>query len=199
MPTNKPEYKNQLRAKYKALGLCATCGKEREESRGTRVECETCAAKRQSRQKKEYHQEYYHKSSRKEKAKAQHVARKEQGLCCRCGKTPPVKEKGLRCQACIDIQKKQETARKDAAFNAYGGYKCNCCGETIKQFLSIDHINNDGAKHRKELTGDSRRGGGNNLYIWLKRNKYPAGFQVLCMNCNCGKYRNGGVCPHKTL
>lgn len=22
-------------------------------------------------------------------------------------------------------------------------------------------------------------------------------FQVLCHNCNCGKYRNGGICPHQ--
>ncbi len=25
----------------------------------------------------------------------------------------------------------------------------------------------------------------------------PEGFQVLCWNCNLGKYYNGGVCPHR--
>ena len=30
---------------------------------------------------------------------------------------------------------------------------------------------------------------------WLKDNGYPSGFQVLCMNCNHAKYRNGGVLP----
>lgn len=32
---------------------------------------------------------------------------------------------------------------------------------------------------------------------WLKDNKYPKGFQVLCTNCNTGRHRNGGICPHK--
>jgi hypothetical protein len=82
---------------------------------------------------------------------------------------------------------------KDAAFNAYGGYVCKCCNEKEKMFLDIDHINNDGAKHRRENNLTS----GNQLYIWLRTNNYPPGFQVLCSNCNRGKFRNGGVCPHQ--
>jgi hypothetical protein len=31
----------------------------------------------------------------------------------------------------------------------------------------------------------------------LCKNGFPKGFQTLCMNCNWGKYRNGGQCPHK--
>ncbi len=77
------------------------------------------------------------------------------------------------------------------AIMAYGGYVCACCGETEPLFLSIDHINNDGAEHRKAL---KFRGGA--LYNWLKKNGYPEGFQVLCMNCNHGKRRNHNVCPH---
>ena len=34
------------------------------------------------------------------------------------------------------------------------------------------------------------------IYIWLKNNNFPEGFQVLCFNCNCGKARNKGICPH---
>jgi hypothetical protein len=22
---------------------------------------------------------------------------------------------------------------------------------------------------------------------------------VLCFNCNCGRYHNGGICPHKQI
>jgi len=80
---------------------------------------------------------------------------------------------------------------KDAAYAAYGGYRCKCCGEDREQFLSLDHVNNDGAAHRKVI--DRRK-----LYKWLQREGYPPGFQVLCMNCNFGKARNGGVCPHQT-
>lgn len=81
-------------------------------------------------------------------------------------------------------------ALKDVVYNAYGGYRCACCGEITEQFLSIDHINNDGANHRK---GVNRR----KMYHWLKKHGFPAGFQILCMNCNFGKARNNGVCPHQ--
>lgn len=65
---------------------------------------------------------------------------------------------------------------------------CACCGETIIEFLCIDHIHGGGNKHRKENKISQ-------LSIWLARNNFPKGFQVLCHNCNYGKYRCG-VCPH---
>lgn len=70
----------------------------------------------------------------------------------------------------------------------YGG-KCTCCGETEIKFLEIDHINNDGALHRKFI-GSSR------IVAWLKKENYPSGFQILCSNCNMAKSRHG-ICPHK--
>ena len=88
---------------------------------------------------------------------------------------------------------------RDAVFAAYGGYVCACCGETENKFLTIDHINNDGASKRKQIY---KQGKGNtagyHTYYWLARNQFPAGYQVLCMNCNYGKRMNNGVCPHKT-
>src|SRR5690348_1104353 len=88
------------------------------------------------------------------------------------------------------MQSKAEGCR----LRCYGGYRCACpgCSETIEAFLSLDHIHNDGAAHRKVI---NRR----KLYVWLRNEGYPAGFQVLCMNCNFGKARNGGTCPHLTL
>lgn len=90
--------------------------------------------------------------------------------------------------------------RHDAVM-AYGGYICACCGETRKPFLSIDHINNDGATHRRTIAAyaeDNGKGVSSQMWQWLKRNGYPAGFQILCMNCNFGKAKNGGVCPHES-
>jgi hypothetical protein len=75
---------------------------------------------------------------------------------------------------------------------AHYGDRCTCCGETQKEFLSLDHINNDGAKHRREL-GIST--GGNRFYLWVVRNNYPPGLQVLCYNCNLSKEKYG-YCPH---
>lgn len=80
------------------------------------------------------------------------------------------------------------------AIMAYGGYRCVCCGETEPLFLTLDHINNDGGKFRK-ATGFLHHG--SKFYKWLKDSGYPPGCQVLCSNCNHGKHRNHGVCPHQ--
>ena len=90
------------------------------------------------------------------------------------------------------------------AFTRYGGPICVCCGETNILFLTLDHTKNDGAVHRKamriidgnrKMKGEA--GSGWTFYVWLRRNNYPPlDLRVLCYNCNCGRWRNGGVCPH---
>lgn len=89
-------------------------------------------------------------------------------------------------------KERREAVRADV-YAAYGGFRCACCGETEEAFLSIDHINNDGAEHRR----NNRLQTGEQMHRWLKRNGYPEGFQVLCMNCQWGKRNNNGVCPHQ--
>jgi hypothetical protein len=83
---------------------------------------------------------------------------------------------------------------KDDVYQAYGGYVCACCGETEPLFLSLDHVHGNGYDHR----ADGRKCRGDGLYKWIIDNDFPDDFQVLCMNCNWGRGRNGGVCPHKT-
>jgi len=114
------------------------------------------------------------------------------GLCRHC--TRPKSKNTILCDTCKTNQKATRTRLKVEVFNAYGGCVCQCCGETTLEFLSIDHINGDGAKHRKSLSKTNNYGQA--IYGWLKRNKYPKGFRVLCMNCNfaLGKF---GYCPHK--
>lgn len=74
----------------------------------------------------------------------------------------------------------------------YGGSppKCACCGESHIEFLTIDHIKGNGAEHRKQITGDSRKCSGHHMYQWLIKNHFPEGFQVMCSNCNVAKGRN---------
>ena len=91
----------------------------------------------------------------------------------------------------------KRAAIKDAVFAQYGGYRCACCGETEKSFLTLDHINNDGAEFRRMLVGTQARGGGYVTYRWLVLHEFPEGFQVLCANCQHGKRMNGGICPHQ--
>lgn len=77
-------------------------------------------------------------------------------------------------------------------YNHYSNFniKCNCCGENTIEFLSIDHVNNDGAINRTTI--------GKNLVYWLYKNNFPPGFQILCHNCNFAKGKDEDhICPHK--
>lgn len=74
---------------------------------------------------------------------------------------------------------------------AYGG-QCACCGESEERFLTIDHVDGGGEKHRREV------GGSAGLYSWLRKQGFPAqGFQLLCFNCNQVKAIYG-QCPHQS-
>lgn len=74
------------------------------------------------------------------------------------------------------------------------GHKCACCPETIYEFLTVDHINNDGAKHRKSLGNIGKSG--RLFYKWIIDNNFPKDLQIMCWNCNWAKWRYG-KCPHQ--
>lgn len=63
--------------------------------------------------------------------------------------------------------------------------KCVRCGFSVIDGLVLDHVNNDGAKHRRE-SGISSRGnpGGLRIYEHIRKNGKIDGLQVLCANCN---------------
>jgi len=84
--------------------------------------------------------------------------------------------------------KKYRDKNRELVFDHYGR-QCACCGEKELKFLSIDHIDGNGTRHRKEIHGK--------INAWLVKNNFPKGFQTLCFNCNWGRYRNNGICPHK--
>ncbi|MCJ7760996.1 hypothetical protein MUP59_07660, partial [Candidatus Bathyarchaeota archaeon] len=60
---------------------------------------------------------------------------------------------------------------------------CIRCGISDMDVLTIDHIKGKGHQHRKMLGG-----GGLRFYYWLRKNNYPEGYQVLCLNCNWKKH-----------
>ena len=112
-----------------------------------------------------------------------------------------------RCRRCNSISTNKYKIRRPrilqpkinyrlVVLNHYSGgtMKCNCCGESIERFLTVDHINNDGAKHRRENPKVKK-----SIYKWLLQNNFPTGYQILCMNCNFGKQYNNGICPHKNI
>lgn len=69
------------------------------------------------------------------------------------------------------------------------GLNGNPCSSNCSDIrcLSIDHINGGGCKHRRELGKKSIH-----FYRWLIRNNFPAGFTVLCMNCQFIKREENG-------
>ncbi len=165
---------NKLRrchAKKAAKGLCLKCG--RPAGNGKR-HCDGCLEKR--------------------RLQAEEATAK--GLCLNCRLQA---ETGLRyCRPCLDkIGEKHRVFAenlKREVFSHYGGFRCACCGDCHEVFLNIDHVNNDGAAHRRAALKGK---GGESLYRWLKKQGFPAGYQVLCFNCNFAKWRLG-KCPHQT-
>lgn len=133
-----------------------------------------------------------------------------------CVDCPAVAASGARCEDCkashrrryhlnrdrnVEAAKARRQRLKLAAFNAYGGPFCKCCGVDHVEFLTIDHMDGEGAAHRRELTKEqgwsthSSSMTGSHFYRWLVKQGFPPGFQVLCFNCNFS-LGHFGYCPH---
>lgn len=151
-----------------AAGICTSCRRDPADS-GTN--CAPCLQKR------------------REALREVHRRRLAAGRCVTCNKEP-LKVGFKRCQPCLTRRQMEAVRLRFAAFVAYGGAICACCGATDIEFLHIDHIGGGGNAHRK------RSGTRGVIYWWLKRNHYPPGFRVLCAGCNLamGFY---GYCPHQ--
>lgn len=167
---DKAKDKQQKRAtKFKLTGLCRDCGKCA--PRPMKLSCQECHVDNR-----------YGAIVRRQKFS---IA----GMCILCGQNQPV-EKCKWCGPCRLKKKEAYCSLRLRVMNQYGGPKCRCCQESHIEFLEIDHVNGDGASHRK------RTPGARSIYTWLRHMKYPPGFQVLCGNCNAAKYRFG-ECPHE--
>ena len=122
--------------------------------------------------------------------------KRAEGRCTRCGQDNDTNTP--LCTSCRKIVREKDGKRtyarfvmqREQVFDHYGR-ECACCGEDEPMFLQIDHINNDGNEERGYR-------GHHNLYHHIIKAGFPDDLQVLCANCNHGKHRNGGICPHKT-
>jgi hypothetical protein len=141
------------------------------------------------------------RDANKQRQQERRQKRLDEGLCYLCGKHPQQFNRRL-CGQCRQkyINSTRVSTRVTAkvqAMEAYGGVVCNCCSESELMMLTIDHVYNNGAEHRKASSYNGRSINCNNgIYGWLRKNNYPEGFQVLCFNCNMAKHLNGGACPH---
>lgn len=111
--------------------------------------------------------------------------------CCkRCGKQSIT----AHCPECKKKFKNERQALVREVYEYYGGCYCACCGEDEFLFLTIDHIDNNGSEHRKRLPY-GKFTTGVNMARWLKKNSYPNGFQVLCINCKSWKTKKWWCLP----
>ena len=65
----------------------------------------------------------------------------------------------------------------------------------MREFMSIDHINNDGYLDKNP---NGKKKSGKELYLLVVKQNYPDKYQTLCMNCNWGKKIGNGKCPHES-
>lgn len=172
MDTTSPLWRMALASQPPSSYICPTCNQDRPASSYGRTkdrprrfqDCRKC---------------------RREKAIAD-------GKCATCFTYRP--EQGQkRCPRCLKTQRdcslKRHRALRLVALQHYAVNRlaCACCGETDVEFLTLDHIDNNGAEQRRSMASHT-------IWNWLKQNGYPPGFQVLCFNCNS----IFGECPHET-
>jgi len=201
--------KRELRQTRLLAGLCGYCGKYAKEP--NKVGCSQCLKRRCeiSKTNKDklrdnqlcprcgqpsYNTYKLCQDCRRKEYEKKRKGFLEQGLCKTCGKHPIRKHDSTLCQICWDRLKTNRKIRahkrRKLVINHYGG-KCACCGETQFEFLTIDHKNNDGAKHKRALKSKDTSA----LCKWIIDNNFPDYLQVLCYNCNCAKGVYGS-CPH---
>lgn len=104
-----------------------------------------------------------------------------------------------RCRACWKAATAPQQAAHKVSYRAFHrdkvlaayGSACECCGESRREFLAIDHVHGGGNKHVAALAR-----AGTSLVMHVIRQGFPPDFRLLCHNCNQarGAY---GYCPHE--
>jgi hypothetical protein len=167
------KYRSERRAKRIYLGLCTRCDNRADVGK---KDCSICIQKTKDR----VHQRRGFCGENK--------------LCISCNKT--ARPDALRCESCtVRLNKRNVERHKNIKTEVLSHYgldgKLQCCWSDCKvidiDMLTLDHIENDGAAHRKGYTR-SGRGGGSKLYDLLIREGFPEGFQTLCANHNLKKH-----------
>ncbi len=131
------KHARRLAAERRAAGICVRCGKA--PAAPARTACEGCLEKRRASDRAKYRAgkaagKLYgganataKRKSARAKSKRNQKARKEAGLCIRCGKRPPV-EGGTTCAPCRE--KRQERERRQYVEHRAAGC-CTRCGTPV--------------------------------------------------------------------
>lgn len=128
---------------------------------------------------------YYRAENRKEKARIWYHNNRESRIA-HCNKWRLENPEKVN-----KIQRDRHAKFKRLVFDGYGN-KCYCCGETEILFLNLDHINGGGKQDRKKHGGNQT-----NFLLSVIKRGFPNEYRILCYNCNLGRDKNNGACPHE--
>ena len=95
---------------------------------------------------------------------------------------------GKRTEYYKKYKRSQRYRDKIRCLEHYGN-KCACCGIQQYEFMTIDHMNGSGRKHREQIKGKY-----DSIWGFLRRNGFPEGYRILCFNCNSARGAFG-YCP----
>ena len=152
--------------------------------------CTTCGKKHARIRPTGYEAWYNHPKTRKTICDSCYGKIPRKGLCVECGKKEStgwkITERGTVCHNCEMIIYRRKIKLKVLTHYSKGAPICNekDCNVDDTDMLVLDHIDDDGASHRKKI---SANGTGTFMYEWAIRNNYPKIFQVLCWNHNIKK------------
>lgn len=110
-------------------------------------------------------------------------------------KAKEYRETHRKANAVWHRQGRQREKERVISHYSNGTMACKRCGFSDIRALSIDHIKGNGAKERRTI--GMPKGGGDFFYRWLKKQNYPEGYQVLCMNCQWIKRSENSEVPHR--
>jgi hypothetical protein len=199
------------RARKKEKGECIICS---EKVKDGHTHCERHLNERREKRKQKKQEKscvdcseiaidgYSHCLKHLEKAKLSKLkyqkTHMENGLCIFCSE-PTVTGKRhcvIHLQVVNNRSKERNKKEKQLVINHYEG-ECAICGEHQIEFLTIDHIHDDGKEYREKRGVGSKQ----KHYTAIIADNFPESLQVLCFNHNWKKEmerrRNNTVYPAK--
>lgn len=102
---------------------------------------------------------------------------KSSGICNPCAAQASKKWKEENADKHRKWMSQYASRKREEVIRGYGGC-CSGCGENEARFLTIDHVNDDGAEDRRTTKS------GVATYLKIIREGYPPRYQVLCASCN---------------
>lgn len=200
---------NKLTFERKQARVCISCGSPKQKA--TRTRCDECLLRYAENRARIYRERSteicrscgkrprYSQVLCKECLDALNKGRRHRitsrldaNKCVTCGRANRKSGAQRRCEECIGVHREQGrikySAFRDKVITAYGGM-CACCGETERCFLVLDHIKDNGTQERQLLSFYG-------IYNRSLKIEHRSDYQLLCDNCNMGRYRNKGICPH---